>query len=99
MDQALREGGLIWRVLAAGAKLLLVDEPTGGLPVAGKQAILRLMDRVAGEGVAVLFYSADLFELTRHASRVLVMRGGQLTGSSPRGALTPEDLRAMQVEA
>ena len=58
--------------------LLIVDEPTRGIDVATKAEVHRLLDELAGEGVAILMISSELPEVLRVADRILVMREGRL---------------------
>src|SRR3954447_8000867 len=61
-------------------KVLLLDEPTRGIDVGAKTEIYALMRELARDGLAVVFASSDLPEVTGLAHRVLVCRGGQVVG-------------------
>ncbi len=43
--------------------LLLVDEPTRGIDIATKAEVHRLLDELAGQGVAILMISSELPEV------------------------------------
>ncbi len=58
--------------------LLIVDEPTRGIDIGTKAEVHRLLDELAGEGVAILMISSELPEVLRVADRILVMREGRL---------------------
>jgi rhamnose transport system ATP-binding protein len=58
--------------------LLIVDEPTRGIDIGTKAEVHRLLEELAGEGVAVLVISSELPEVLRLANRILVMREGRL---------------------
>ena len=58
--------------------LLLVDEPTRGIDIGTKAEVHRLLDELAGQGVAILMISSELPEVLRVADRILVMREGRL---------------------
>ncbi len=64
--------------LAAGADVLIVDEPTRGIDVAAKMEIYQLLDRLAAEGAAILMISSDLPEILGMSDRVLVMHQGRV---------------------
>jgi ribose transport system ATP-binding protein len=64
--------------LAAGADLLIVDEPTRGIDVATKMEIYQLLDRLAAQGAAILMISSDLPEVLGMSDRVLVMHQGRV---------------------
>jgi ribose transport system ATP-binding protein len=64
--------------LAAGADVLVVDEPTRGIDVAAKMEIYQLLDRLAAKGAAILMISSELPEILGMSDRVLVMHQGRL---------------------
>jgi rhamnose transport system ATP-binding protein len=64
--------------LARKPALLIVDEPTRGIDIGTKAEVHRLLDELAGEGVAILMISSELPEVLRVADRILVMREGRL---------------------
>ncbi len=66
------------RWLARRPSLLIVDEPTRGIDIATKAEVHRLLDELAGQGVAILMISSELPEVLRVADRILVMREGRL---------------------
>jgi ABC-type sugar transport system ATPase subunit len=49
---------LIARALATKPRLLILDEPTRGIDVAGKQEIMNQLVQLASQGMALLFISA-----------------------------------------
>jgi len=76
--------------LALEPKLLLLDEPTRGIDVGAKQEIYRLMEELAGRGMAILFVSSEMEEVLRMSDRTLVMHQGRITGELAREQLTEE---------
>jgi ribose transport system ATP-binding protein len=64
--------------LAAGADVLIIDEPTRGIDVAAKMEIYQLLDRLAAEGAGILMISSELPEILGMSDRVLVMHRGRL---------------------
>jgi simple sugar transport system ATP-binding protein len=65
---------ILARWLASQPRLLILDEPTRGIDVGAKAEIEKLMARLTGEGLAILFISSDLEEVVRNSHRVVVLR-------------------------
>jgi alpha-D-ribose 1-methylphosphonate 5-triphosphate synthase subunit PhnL len=81
-------GGEKQRVnLAAGTisppRLLLLDEPVSALDPANREAALDLIADLTDHGVAVLAVFHDLDAMARLATRVVLMRGGQIAEQGP----------------
>jgi L-arabinose transport system ATP-binding protein len=68
------------RWLAAGPRVLILDEPTRGIDVGAKAEIYRLIDELASEGLGILFISSELPEILGMSDRILVMQNGRITG-------------------
>jgi ribose transport system ATP-binding protein len=71
-------------------KLLLLDEPTRGIDVGAKEEVYKLIDQLAGRGVAILFASSEMDEIIGLSDRVLVMHEGRISGELCRERLTEE---------
>ncbi len=65
---------LLARWLATAPKLLILDEPTRGIDVGAKAEIQKLVAQLSGEGMSVVFISAELEEVLRLSHRIAVMR-------------------------
>ncbi|MCX6977321.1 MAG: ATP-binding cassette domain-containing protein, partial [Verrucomicrobia bacterium] len=78
--------------LARNCEVLIFDEPTRGIDVGAKYEIYLLMNRLAGEGKAIVMISSELPEVLGMADRILVMHEGRVTGeiSDPRRATQEE---------
>ena len=74
------------RWLATAPRLLMLDEPTRGIDIAARQDIMAEILRLAREGMAVLFISAELEELTRLCDRIAVLRDRCKVGELPAGS-------------
>jgi ABC-type sugar transport system ATPase subunit len=83
---------LIARWLLAKSKFMIFDEPTRGIDVGAKKEVYSLLNRLAGEGKAILFISSELPELFGIADRILVMRRGRLVGNLKTGETTQEEV-------
>jgi ABC-type sugar transport system ATPase subunit len=67
------------RWLAAGPRLLILDEPTRAVDVGAKAEIYRLIDRLARDGMAIMLISSEMPELLALSDRIVVMNGGRLS--------------------
>jgi ABC-type sugar transport system ATPase subunit len=73
---------LLARWLCSGARVLVLDDPTRGIDVGAKEDVLRLVRRIAADGVAVLYLTSELKEAKAIGDRVLVMAGGRIVTST-----------------
>jgi len=92
MDQVVGElsGGnqqkvVLAKALAAGADLLLLDEPTFGVDIGATREIIRHVQTLAERGTAVIWVTSDLLELLQVADRLLVLTDGTVEGFVERG--------------
>jgi D-xylose transport system ATP-binding protein len=69
---------LLARWLNASPKILILDEPTRGIDIGAKVEIHRLLNRLAGQGVAIIVISSELEEVLGMSDRILVMSEGCL---------------------
>jgi ABC-type sugar transport system ATPase subunit len=76
--------------LAAGSRVLILDEPTRGVDVQAKAEIHALIDELAAAGHAILLISSELPEVLHLSTRILVLRNGRLAGELERSAATQE---------
>ncbi|GAA3229369.1 sugar ABC transporter ATP-binding protein [Actinocorallia longicatena] len=82
---------LLARWLITQPKLLILDEPTRGIDIGAKTEIQKLVVSLAGDGMAVLFISAELEEVLRISHKIEVLRDRQLVAELDNdGSLTPE---------
>ena len=64
--------------VAKQAKALLLDEPTSGLDPKASNEFSELLERLRGEGVAVLMATHDLFRATETGTHIGIMKQGRL---------------------
>lgn len=79
--------------LAKQAEALLLDEPTSGLDPEASNEFSGLLQRLRGDGVAILMATHDLFRAKEVGSRVGIMRRGVL-----RAELGPSELDHVDLE-
>ena len=68
----------IGKWLRATPRILMFDEPTRGVDIAAKSEILRLVDSLAEEGMAILLVSSEHSELLQICDRIIVLREVQI---------------------
>ena len=76
-------------------RVLILDEPTQGVDVAGRADIHARVRDLAARGVAVLWISSDMEELLAVSTRVAVMRRGRLAGTLAGAELNAEKVLAL----
>jgi len=81
---------ILGRWLNAHPKIFILDEPTRGIDIGAKVEIYKLLDRLAGEGVAVIIISSELPEVLGMSDRILVMREGAIAAEFARETATRE---------
>jgi ribose transport system ATP-binding protein len=83
---------VISKWLAAGPKVLLLDEPTRGIDVNAKREMYALIDELARGGLGIVVASSELPEILALADRILVLADGRVTAEFARGDATEEKL-------
>lgn len=87
---------LIARAMVVRPRLLILDEPTAGLDLLGREQILATVQRLLlqhGGGTSVVLISHHVEELPPRTSNVLLLAGGHLAASgTPREVLTSRHL-------
>ena len=66
--------------IAAGVKLLIIDEPSVGIDIKTKAYLHDLIHELANEGAAILLITSDMPEMIDVADRILVMSDFQIRG-------------------
>jgi simple sugar transport system ATP-binding protein len=83
----------ILKVLMAGARIVILDEPTSVLAPQEVDALMEAVGRLRAEGLAIALITHKLPEVRQIADRITVLRGGKvvladaLPGSVDDGAL------------
>ena len=65
---------LLARWLLTKPQFLILDEPTRGIDVGAHAEIIRLIESLCANGLALLVISSELEELVGYADRVIVLR-------------------------
>jgi branched-chain amino acid transport system ATP-binding protein len=75
------------RALVGAPRVLLLDEPCGGLTPAETDAMVALIERAAGPGCMVIVVEHKLGVISRLCRRVAVLHLGEKIFDGPAGAL------------
>ncbi len=74
---AIQQMVAIARAVSFDAKLVIMDEPTSSLDDAEVNILMRTVQQLKAEGVAVLFVTHKMDELYRICDRITIMRDGK----------------------
>jgi ribose transport system ATP-binding protein len=78
--------------LAHGADVYLFCDPTRGVDAGAREILYETIHALAAEGRSILIYSTDMNEFAILCSRVLVFRGGHVSGSLVGAEITEENI-------
>ncbi len=84
----------IVRLLSLGVRVMILDEPTTGLSAPQKASLFDALQRLAQEGLSIIFVSHKLDEVEALCSRVTVLREGRVAGRT-EAPLVPRRLVEM----
>lgn len=89
LSVAERQRAEICKVLALGARILILDEPTAVLTDAESASLLAAIQRMANAGKGVILITHKLREVVGHSDRVTILRQGKTVASNlSTGSLT-----------
>ncbi|MCU5772296.1 sugar ABC transporter ATP-binding protein [Erwiniaceae bacterium BAC15a-03b] len=74
---------LLSRWLVTRPQFLILDEPTRGIDVGAHAEIIRLIESLCADGLALLVISSELEELVGYADRVLILRDRRQVAEIP----------------
>lgn len=83
---------IIARWVCKDTDILIFDEPTRGIDVGAKLEIYELMNRLVAKGKSIIMISSELPEVLGMCDRILVMRGGRITGEVQAQSATQEKI-------
>ena len=78
-------------------KLLVLDEPTAVLTESEADILLASLKRLASEGIAIVFISHRLHEVTAISDRILVLRDGQMIRDVPNENVSVQNITEWMV--
>lgn len=87
----------ILKVLLAGARILILDEPTAVLTDVEAERLLTTVQAFARQGAAVVLVTHKMTDVKRFADRVTVMRGGKTIQTLDPQSVSIEELVRLTV--
>jgi ribose transport system ATP-binding protein len=87
----------IARALGAGARIIIMDEPTSSLTLTETRRLLELCKDLKAENVSIIYISHRMHEVEDIADRAVVLRDGKNAGELQRSEITHERMVRMMV--
>lgn len=88
-----------WAILGH-PQVLLFDEPTAGVDIAGEESVYNMLHKLQDErGITVIMISHDLNIVYRYANNVLCLNKERLCYGEPAKALTGEQIKQLYGES
>src|SRR5689334_15296635 len=87
----------IARALGAGARLIIMDEPTSSLTLTETRRLLEIVKDLKADNVSVIYISHRMHEVEEIADRAVVLRDGKNAGEIKGGEITHERMVRMMV--
>lgn len=79
------------RCVSDDTRILVVDETTTALSHTGREALYRLIHKMADEGKSVVFVSHDMDEILEQCTCLTVLRDGEIIGTLTREEMDAPD--------
>ena len=76
-------------------KVLILDEPTRGVDIGAKKEIYNIINKLAGNGVAIVMVSSELPEVLGMSDRVMVVHEGRVTGFLDKEEANQENIMTL----
>lgn len=86
---------ILGRLMMTEPRLLLMDDPTRGVDIGAKQEIYHLIQKLAAEGLGILFVSSELPEVLGVSHRVIVLHNGSIRAEFNRGEKSEKEVLAL----
>ena len=95
LDVANQQMVEIAKAVSLDARVLVLDEPTAALNEAECEMLFGIIERLRAEGTALVYITHRMREVTRLASRVTVLKDGEVAGRFDHVPPPAEIVRAM----
>lgn len=90
---------ILARWLAIDPSVLILDEPTRGIDVGAHAEIVRTINRLRDDGLALLVISSELDEVVAYSDRVVVMRDRAMVAELAGDDIAPDSIVAAIADA
>lgn len=87
----------IARAISAGARILIMDEPTSSLTLTETRRLLEIIKDLKAHDVSIVYISHRLHEVEEIADRAVVLRDGRKVGELRRGEITRDRMVRMMI--
>jgi ribose transport system ATP-binding protein len=87
----------IARALSAGARIIIMDEPTSSLTLSETRRLLEIVKDLKAHNVSVIYISHRMHEVEETADRAVVLRDGKNAGELQGTEITHERMVRMMV--
>ena len=87
----------IARALSAGARIIIMDEPTSSLTLSETRRLLDIVQDLKAQNVSIIYISHRLHEVQEIADRAVVLRDGKNAGELQRSEINHERMVRMMV--
>lgn len=87
-----RQAVEIVKALTLNSRLLILDEPTSSLALAETRKLLGIVSSLRDRGIAVIFISHRLGEVTAVADRVIVLRDGRQVSELKKHQISHDEM-------
>ena len=79
LSQGASQKLILSRFMMSGARIYIIDEPTGGMDVPSKIDFYNMLADLRNKGCSILLVSSDMEELLGMCDRILVISGGRIS--------------------
>jgi galactofuranose transport system ATP-binding protein len=90
-----QQKAILARWLATEPSFLILDEPTRGIDVGAHAEIVRLIEDLCRDGMAMLVISSELEEIAVYSDRVRVLRDRRHVGDIEGAAVSPDAIMGL----
>jgi len=89
-SRGMRQKTALLRALSHGPKILLLDEPTGGLDVTSARMVRKLVRKLGDEGGTVIYSTHNLAEAQQVCDRIVIIHNGTIRADGSPSELMEE---------